>query len=328
MENEKWRKFRILTLALIFSGALNIALILALVISTLNRTEISLPEKKLSSAEKAMGNNCQILSEMLQRSFPELVVYLTNRDPLEEGYMKRDLALSALTSAHFFNLDKALAGSLPQKRRLVLKEGGEVELYPGLTEEQYEAIIRYAYQERWPLTSKGLFLTLKARFSQGVQDPSLCGAFLTAPEFHAIQVLFQKTEAEQDANVLLKLLCEGPWEMLERFVEEQSELLDLSVERRRSLLLNYLSHHSPTAAVLLLKTDFAFVKTRLADAGIISLLDLLKEPTALSKHFCTDLLHSPRSDAVWQAAAATLYRFVGEMPPFPFDHQMPIPTLF
>ncbi|MBM3184151.1 MAG: hypothetical protein FJZ64_02470, partial [Chlamydiae bacterium] len=94
MENEGWKKFRVLTLTLIFSGALNVGLILALVVSTLNQTKIPTQEKKLVIQEEAASGNAEILSEMLGKSFPELVVYLTNRDAVEEGYTKRDLALS------------------------------------------------------------------------------------------------------------------------------------------------------------------------------------------------------------------------------------------
>ncbi|MBM3184482.1 MAG: LysM peptidoglycan-binding domain-containing protein, partial [Chlamydiae bacterium] len=233
----------------------------------------------------------------------------------------RDLALSSLIKAHFFNLEKALATPLSQKR-VVSVSGKKIELYPGLTEDQYEAIIRFAYQEKWPLTTKGLFIALKNRLSQGLQDESLFSALMTTSEFHKVQVLFQKTGAEEDPKTLLSLLTDGSWEMLEKFSQEQSELLDLSLEKRRSFLMNYLAFRSKNAATLLLKTDLLFTKTRLSDPGILSILELLSDPSDLVKQFCIDLLHSPRSDAIREAAGLTLYRFSGEAPPVPFDSQV------
>jgi LysM repeat protein len=167
------------------------------------------------------------------------------------------------------------------------------------------------------LTSKGLFSLLQAM--PGPRDESLEQTFTLTPEFYALQVLFQKTEAPQESATLLNLICEGNWELLERFAKEQAQILDFSVDKRRSLLLGYVSLHSPTAAQLLLKTDFSFVLKRLEDKGILNLLSLLKKQTEEGTKFCVELLRSPRSDAIWQAAAMTLYAYAGEMPTLPID---------
>lgn len=320
MEGGIWvRKFRILTTALMFSGALNIGLLAALVFSVFEESRIPVaaaPAK--ASAGHPQPANQQLLLTMSKLSFPELIAYLTNKDPVEEGYAKRDLALSSLVAFHHFNLERALSFSLIQRRQISLTSGQVVELYPGLSEEQYEAIIRFAYQEKWPLTSKGLFQLLK-KWPKNTRDASLAEAFFVTPEFRALQVLFQKTEAAQENPILLDLICEGPYDLLERFANEQAQALELSVEKRRSLLLSYLGYRSPIAAQLLLQIDFAFAKSRIEDAGIGSLLELLKEKTAESERFCIDLLRSPRSDAVLRAAAERLYAYAGEAIPVPLD---------
>jgi len=320
MESGRWDKFRILTISLIFSGALNIGLILALVFSAIEDPKIPIAAPKIGSQTASPGGaNRQLLSDLLKLSFSELVVSLTNREPVEEGYAKRDLALSALVSSHCFNLDKALSSSLYPKRVVSLSPGLTVEMYPGLTDEQYEAIIRYAYQEKWPLTPKGLFLMLK-KWPKNGRDPSLCEAFFAGPEFYALQVLFQKTGSPQDPHKLLDLVCQGPWEVVEGFAKEQAQALDLSPEKRRVTLLAYLSCRSAAAADLLIQTDFQFAKTRIEDSTLLLLLELLEKSVPAEK-FCAELLQAPRSDAVWKAAAEKLYAFSGESAPVPFDLQ-------
>ncbi len=76
---------------------------------------------------------------------------------------------------------------------------------------------------------------------------------------------------------------------------------------------------SPTAAQILLHTDFSFALKKLEDKTILDLLALLKRQTEEGTKFCLELLRSPRSDAIWQASAMTLYAYAGEMPTAPID---------
>lgn len=312
------KKFRILTVALIFSGALNIGLIAAFIFSSWKDHQphfsIALPAKIEKNQESTMS---EILRQMMKLSFCELVPYLTNRDLVEEGYLKRDLAVAVLTSHHHFNLEKALSSTPSQRRIFSLGEDETVEVFPGMSDDQFEAIIRFAYEEKWPLTPVGIYQLLK-KLPQP-QDESLVQAFLITPEFHALQVLFQKTKVTLDPADLLQLVYEGNWDILDRFAREQEQVLDLSVEKRRRLLLSYLALQSPTAAQLLLKTDFDFVSKRLEDRGAIDLLSLLKEKTEEGERLCLELLRAPRTDAVWQAAVLCLYRFSKEPLPDSFN---------
>jgi LysM repeat protein len=311
------KNFRTLTIALIFSGALNIALIAASLFSSFKDSQISLSVSRPKQAARHETTNEQLLGSMARLTFRELVSYLTNKDLVEEGYTKRDLALAALVSFHHFNIEKALSATPSQVREFTLSENQKVEVFPGLNEDQFEAIIRYAYQEKWPLTAKGIFGLLQKRDNS--RDESLEQAFLITPEFYTLQIFFQKTEAPQEAATLLNLVCEGSWDLLERFAREQSQVLDFSTDRRRALLLSYLALHSPTAAQLLLRADFHFALKRLEDRGILELLALLKKQSEEGSKFCVELLRSPRSDAIWQAASMTLYAYAGEMPTAPID---------
>lgn len=310
------KKFRFLTLALIFSGTLNIGLLTAFAFFLLKDSQVSLAISR-SSETKEETTNGQLFSSMSRLTFRELVSYLTNRDLVEEGYTKRDLAVAALVSFHHFNIEKALSAPPSQIRTLTLSKDQKIDVFPGLSEDQFEAIIRYAYQEKWPLTAKGLFSILQSRSSP--RDESLEQAFILTPEFYALQVFFQKTDAPQEPAMLINLVTEGSWELLERFAREQAQVLDFSHEKRRSLLLSYVALHSATAAQVLLRTDFNFVLKRLEDRGILDILALLKRQSEEGTKFCVELLRSPRSDAIWQAAAMTLYAYVGELPVAPID---------
>jgi hypothetical protein len=314
---QKWiRKFRFLTLSLVFSGALNIGLIAALTAVLLQDKQPVLSFVRSNSNHSLLeSSNAHFILTMSKFSFRELCACLTNKEPVEEGYAKRDLALAALVAYRHLDIDKALAGSLHQRRMCSLDGEQLVEMYPGLTDEQFKAIIKFVYLEKWPLTPEGLFKLVQK--TTEARDESLDQAFIMTPQFYALQLLFQKTDAVQSPDVLLHLVSEGSWDVLDRFAREQTQMLDLSVEKRRRLLLSYLSLKSPTAASLLVSTDFSFALKKLNDQGIVDLLDLLQGEE--SERFCLELLHSPRSDAVLEKCAAALYAHVGETAPSPFS---------
>lgn len=305
-------KFRNLSLALIFSAALNIGLIAYFLIQD---SPVSFATKRESSHEIETSNG-KVLRQMSRLTFRELVSFLTNRSLVEEGYSKRDLAVSALVAYHHFNIEKALSGKPEQVRTLKFSDDETVELYPSLTEDQFEAIIRFAYQEKWPLTAKGLFLHMQ---SKPERQESLEQAFSHTPEFYAVKLLFQKTGAPQETDTLLNLITEGSWDLLETFAREQTQVLDFSPEKRRSLLLQYMGLHSETAGRLLLQTDFNFALKKLEDPGILTLLSLLKKQSEEGTRFSLELLRSARSNAIWHVAAMTLYSYVGEIPTEPLD---------
>ena len=143
-------------------------------------------------------------------------------------------------------------------------------------------------------------------------------AFTITPEFYALQTLFQKSGANPSQDQLIDLIGDGNWQMLDGFVREQSQMLDLSDDRRRRFLLSYLAMQSPAAADLLLQTDFMFALKRLDDKGLIDLLSHAQTNEILQK-FCIELLQSARSDAIYEKSSQLLYRMAKEEMPQPFN---------
>jgi hypothetical protein len=306
------KKMRALTFALICSGALNIALLVKGVISQMQPYETQsmrvITEKK-THFETTLDS---FFVEVEKKSFHELVSCLTNQELIEEGYLKRDLALSALVAFHHFHIEKALGGLALQKREFSFREKRKIFLFPGLSDLHFQAILRFAYEEKWPLTAEGMFLLLP---KIAMKDPSLSQAFFITSEFRFLEVLFQKTGAPQSKEKLLELVREGSWDLLAQFAKEQAQALDFSLDRRRSLLLNYIGVQSKTAAYMLLNTDFSFALKRFGEEEMLAFLSLLQEKKEESEKFCVELLKSPRSDAVWASAASALYRYAGESCP-------------
>lgn len=311
---QRWiRKFRILTLTLIFSGALNIGLIAAFGAALWQKRQPTFAFAHVETKSSLGSSNGEMIRQLSQLSFRELSACLTNKEPTEEGYTKRDLALAVLGSARHVDVERALAGSLHQRRTVSWGADQTIELYPGLSDEQFKAIIQFVYLEKWPLTSKGLFKLIQR--SGAPRDLSLEAAFAMTPEFHALQLLFQKTDAPQEPACLIQLASEGSWDLLDRFASEQTQMLDLSHDKRRRLLLSYLALKSPMAADLLLRTDAPFILKKLDDQGILDLLELVKAEEL--EPFCMELLKSPRSDAVWEKSVRILYARLGEPLPSP-----------
>src|SRR3990167_6683586 len=107
MHSEWSKKFRILTFSLIFSGALNIGFLVQFAISQFCEKGPFIG-KILESDNRSeiQFSNQALLQAYSKYSFRELVALLTNREGVEEGYTKRDLALSSLVSFYYFNLEK------------------------------------------------------------------------------------------------------------------------------------------------------------------------------------------------------------------------------
>lgn len=324
MEEQRLKRIHRLTQALLLSGALNIAL-LAFFFYWLVRDIPPRPYFESKPAEKEQQevplaidrSNAEMVRSFKAIPFQQLIAQLTNTQQVENGFSKRDLALAALVAFHQFDLSRALLG-LPQpaqQRSIPISrthsgEINEVTLYPGLTENQFEAIVHFANTEKWPLTSKGLFQQLRKQAGQ--QDPSLADAFYLTPEFLAVEMLFSRSEVPVEKGELLTLLCQGDWSMISSFSEHQRIAQDLSPARRQRFLLDYLERESRAAAYLLLKTDKLFASKKLNDPHVLAILKLLVEKTPDAESYSLAMLTSPRSDQVWQIAAMRLYEYAGE----------------
>jgi hypothetical protein len=328
-ENAALRKARFLSQALILSGMLNIGLLSTFIYVVLQEKKEAHPIELRPLKEHAPAaaiTNTALLKAYSVLPFQELLLRLEKKERAEEGLYERDLALTCLTAFHHFNIDKALSGFPIQKRAILFsnaegQEQLELPIYPGLTDDQFQAITRYAKTEKWPLTSQGLFYELKRSFH--LKDSSLLDAFCLTSEYQAAHLLFSKTGISLTNERLASLLFEGEWKILSDFTLSQRQALDLSAECRRTFLLKYLDGHSKTAAELLLETDSEFVLKRCDDAQILSVLDLSESSCeGLLDNFAKMLLSSPRTDSVWKRAAAALYASAKEQIPEPYDHRV------
>lgn len=329
------RRARLLTQALLISGALNICLIATFAYFAFKGKESSLSFElkpiETSKNAAAFATNEQVLRAYSLLSFQDLLLRLEEKEAIEAGYAKRDLALATLVAFHHFNLEKALGGNFYQQRKITFKnEGGQetidLNVFPGLTDDHYLAICKYAKTEKWPYTSKGLFFEMK-RAKTGY-DPSLLEAFYFTPEFHTVATLFGRSGVSVERETLIALLTSGNWEILEHFTKEQREAQDLSLQRTVSFLIDYLHQRSPLAAKLLLEADLEFALKRLDDPHVLLVLELLAEKSTSVEAFTKGLLVSLRSDAVRKKAAGKLLAFSGESLPEPYSHEKMLARFF
>ena len=320
------RRAKTLTQALIISGTINIGLIGTFVYFVLKdkNAAISVEPRILPKDPSIYITNEQVLRSYCTLPFSELLLKLENKDLVEEGFAKRDLALACLVAFHHFNIDKALGGLLPQKRSVFFRnhdatEALDVVVFPGLGDDEFNAIVSYAKTEKWPLTSKGLFFEVKRAALH--PDPVLLEAFYTTPEYYSVNTFLQKVGLDFEKDATITLISEGEWEPLTAFCEEQRLSGDFSPEKRRSFLLSYFEkYRSKTAALLLIKLDLDYVTKRLDDVSLIQFLDLIAEKKETVVKAAKELLISPRGDDLRKKAASLLYLSVGEPFPEVYEH--------
>jgi LysM repeat protein len=337
MQHEFLRKIKYLAIALSISCALNVALAVGW-LYWINRETPPRPYCELKPASSSElqtplaldHSNSRVIRYFRSLSSDLLIAKLDSPQLVENGYAERDLALACLVAFHHFDLRRAL-GLTPQQslqRRGMIygrnAQGLPVKLiaFPGLSTQQFQAVVQFAKAERWPCTAHGLYIMLQQRFPQC--EESLIDAFVLTSEFQAVEVLFKRTKEAIPREELVKMVLEGSWEMVSEFKEQQNRAQDLSPARRQSLLLDYLDAKSKTAAMLLLTTDPQVALKKLDDQRVCQLLALLDDKSPKAERFALALLVSPRSNRVWQEAARRLYGYVGESCPSDCSPQMAV----
>lgn len=331
MEKNETRK---LTGWLFISGVLNILFVsFCFYWMTRERPPIPYFELKPANSNEQQTpfaidhSNAEIIRYFKTLSQEQLIAKLSNAELVDNGYTIRDLSLASLVTFHHFDIFRALLDvSQPSQVRVIAygckKDGkpAKVTVYPGLSEKQYEGIMRFAARERWPMTSKGLFLSLKNPKTK--QVTSLADAFYLTPEFLSAEMLFSRLDTSVSKQEILNVLLSGPFGLLSQFTEQQRQSQDLTAARRQHFLLEYVKKQSKEAAYLFLKTDGPQIVRKLDDANIQMILVLLTEKTVDAGKFALALLTSPRGDAVWQMAAKRLYEYAEEDLPENFEHQL------
>ncbi len=320
LEQHWMQRARFLTLFLILSGTLNIGFLSAFIYGTM-KDKLAVRSYKAEPSLVEHSTNEQILKAYSRISFQDLMLRLENKEPVEEGYSKRDLALACLVGFHHLDIEKALGGILLQKRIVAFHnvEGNEkieITAFTGLKDEHFEAVTQFVKREKWPLTSKGLFFELSRN---PLSEASLVASFLCTAEFHSIYSLVQKNLPGIAPGVVLDLLKEGSWTQCLRFFNKLRALQCYTSETYRELLTAYaLESHAKTAAFLLLEHEIEYVMKRFDDTHLISFLHLL--PKEKVKDLALSLLVSQRSDALRECAASLLYAIEGVPVPQPYDY--------
>lgn len=233
---EQWaRHSRFLTQALIFSGALNIGLLTSICYLIFKEKKSAVVFELPPKGEKPQkGETLAFLGQLSKASYPELVAMLDDRERVEAGYTKRDLALASLVQFHHINLEKAFAGAEVQKRSVAFLHGSqsfEMTLYPGLSDEHHGAFADFIKKERFPLTTKGLFYELKK-----TKDPLLTQAFYLTPEYTLLSTLFNRGGLPLPPAFLMELILQGDFEVLQKFCVEEKVAHDFSTPLKAAFI--------------------------------------------------------------------------------------------
>lgn len=284
------KKFKIVTLCLIFSASLNIFFSILFFVKESNFEITSLKKDKIVLESSLI----ETLVKMKDLSYKELLSFLTNKTLVEEGLTKRDLALSALVSFYYFDIERALKGASVEIKEILLEEEKKVFIFPSIDEKSFDAILNFAYLEKWPLNARGLFYKLK----KGIEDPSLKKAFFHTKEFFSLKRLFQKTGFSLSEEKLLSLALEGSFSTLAHFQKEEMQVLDFSLEKRRQLLLEYVANGSKVGAELLLESDFSFALKRLENEGVEQILHLIDPKSPIGEKYCKEVTLSLRKNEI------------------------------
>ena len=320
-------RLRFLTYSLIFSGTVNVAFFAIFILLSLSQKQtIEMQTSPIYQEENTKEDHPSlqnIFSQMQNYTFRQLAISLFDKEPVELGFKKRDVALALLIAFHDFHFAKALINETLQSRLVKIKiheeQEKEILFLSGLDDFAYEKIIHFAYREKWPLTAKGLFSLLKKMSLK--EDVSLKQTFFLTKEFDLFRNLFHQADDIVADDKILDLLLELRWETIDTFVYEQQKMQDLTLQRKRAFLLACLEEKSQQAAILLLEKDFLYLVNRLDDVQILNLLELLPAQAAKVQLFCKELLKSPRSDAIWKMSAEKLYAAAAEKMPNTLQYQ-------
>jgi len=328
------KKNTILIRALVVSGVINI-IVLCLLSYWMIRERPPSPYCELKPQEKetdAVLVNPVLwadkLAEIHALSFNRLADYLNSNQVIGNTiYREKDIALACLIDFHHFDIKRALMPkNLPLNKHLIKwrKDANFftfLTLYPNLKKNDFIAIMQFVRTERWPLTAEGLFLNLQKQIKNQEVDPLLIETLAMTSEFWSIELLLNRGDGSLSKQKIATLIAEGNWETLAQFVKQQRANHDLSDERRRYVLLEYVKLHSPTAAELLITLDWDYALKKMDDAQIVSILKLLTKQTLKNELFAKESLVSPRGELVWQNAASLLCAYVGEKKPEIWNYQ-------
>lgn len=310
------KRSRPLVHALIISVALNLGLLATFITFIIKEKKVETllqaktASKRVGKRASLSQSNGAVLEAFEKLSFAELIQLLRNEEVLEQGYRKRDLALSCLVAYHHFDLQRALPGMEFQKRAFSYsKPEKNIELFPGLDEERFQVIHYFARAEMWPLTSEGLYEEMKHR-RENIPS-SLMEAFFLSKEFFAIERAFSRLPFVFKRETLLSLLLEGSWKLIERTVAETVSHPTGEIQNIGQFLSGF--ENSKLAGYLLVALDPDHPYLRFSDEKLESFIGLLDQQTAEVELFLNRIATSARSDHIRELAKARIQSWVKEV---------------
>jgi hypothetical protein len=290
MQNQSFKnpfvqKMKLLTHLLVLSIGVNVAFGGTLVYNfAIKDKEIftvnTLPEVAIRREHSAL------LQSFFQMSFDELVLELSSRVEISDGYKICDLALAILSTYHYLDLSKALMGEMLEEREVMFihADGGErfpLCLYPDVKEYHYALIKGYVKESKYPFTAEGLFSELKITKEKSPTD--LVAAFMLSKEYIAIYTFVSRFFPDLAKEKLLLLLIDGSYKDIERFYYLYLENMDKPREMIRYFLQNYTRLNSKYAAEMWLEIDQEFILRQLDNEEITAILKLTNNESFLTK---------------------------------------------
>jgi LysM repeat protein len=335
-ENPWIKKIRGLTHLLILSIGVNVGLGTTLLYQRLKWTEERGEDFSRRVKEVVLKDSSgDVLRRYFECSEIELIGELDNKELVQDGLSKRDLALACLVNFHYFDIEKALSGTVLQRRELsfIHHGGGEkfdLQVFPGLDETQYQMLLAFAKREEWPLTAEGLFGELL--HGKEKDSPGLKKAFMATPEYFAIFTAFKRFGEEISKEKILQLILEGSWQTIETFRKKQTVESGISLELLREFLKGYIALGSKEAASLWIKMEPEYILRHFSDENLLQIIKAIGENTLSTNLFLKKLLSSVRSDRIREASGKKLYEFKEGKAPEVYKHEeamrLFLPSLF
>lgn len=310
-ESIDWHgRARWLVLILIISGTFNVGLIATLGYfairdkQTFKNYDLRPIETHYGRASLSRTNEEELASLSLY-SFDDLVRTLSDATPVEEGYTRRDLALTWLVSTHYFDIERALPYlDITPKQAVFTGECGEpltLYFYPNLSNDSFSVLRHFAKKEKFPITTRGLYERLLVTPTQPIKK-----ALMRTFPYQAIEATFARTGDAIDSEKIFELILEGGWNTLQTASEIVRTAAQIDLETKRHILTLYLSSGSALAAEILLTQDFTYAVKRLTNPQMKMLVDLVPETSPHRKTLLSALENSLRPDTLITQQTSTL----------------------
>ncbi|HPE85024.1 MAG TPA: LysM peptidoglycan-binding domain-containing protein [Chlamydiales bacterium] len=258
--------------------------------------EMSHHEKRPRRASLTQTNE-EVLGAFSLLAFDDLLRMLKDDSLVEEGYTKRDLALTCLVSMHHFDLDRALPHlNIKPKQATFLDETGAdltLTFYPNMNDKHFEVIKKFAKREKYPITPEGIF-----RWLQATPTPPLKKAFARTFEFQALQTIFTRTGDPVDIETVFDLMLSSDFQTLQKSVELVRQHPQLTLDTKRDVLMAYVRAGSQIAAQLFVDTDFYFVAKRLSNKDLAQVMELIPQDSQSYQALAAHIQDSLRDIAI------------------------------